>query len=105
MNFISNEKNSVFHDIFLINFMAKKETLIVKTASAAAKNAADPSALPFNRKHYTWMIGAIVLVLSGFVIMSMDKAEFGFGFLGITLGPIVTMSGFLVGLFGLLQKK
>jgi hypothetical protein len=50
------------------------------------------------------MIIGIVLILGGFVIMSMDSAEFGFGVLGLTVGPLVVMSGFVVEFFAILRK-
>lgn len=50
------------------------------------------------------MIVSIILVLGGFILMSMDSAEFGFGTLGLTVGPLVVVSGFIVGFFSILRK-
>lgn len=61
-------------------------------------------ALPFGRKNYTLMLAGIGIILAGFFIMSLDKEEFGFGFLGLTLGPIVVMSGFVVEFFAILAR-
>lgn len=60
--------------------------------------------LPFGKSNYTFMIIGIVLILAGFVIMSMDTAEFGFGVLGLTVGPLVVMSGFVIEFFAILRK-
>lgn len=66
---------------------------------------ADPAAaLPFGRRNYTLMLIGIGVILMGFFIMSLDKEEFGFGFLGLTLGPIVVMSGFLLEFFAILAR-
>jgi hypothetical protein len=46
------------------------------------------SKLPFGRKNYQWMIIGIVTLIAGFTIMSLDQEQHGFGFLGLTLGPI-----------------
>lgn len=62
------------------------------------------NALPFSKSNFTFMIIGIVLILGGFVIMSMDSAEFGFGALGLTVGPLVVMSGFVVEFFAILRK-
>jgi hypothetical protein len=62
------------------------------------------NALPFSKSNYTFMIIGIVLILGGFVIMSMDTAEFGFGVLGLTVGPLMVMSGFVVEFFAILRK-
>lgn len=62
------------------------------------------NALPFSKSNYTFMIIGIVLILGGFVIMSMDSAEFGFGALGLTVGPLVVMSGFIIEFFAILRK-
>jgi hypothetical protein len=58
--------------------------------------------LPFSKKNYQYMIAGIAMLVIGFTIMSIDKEPFGFGFLGLTLGPIVVMAGFIIGIFAIL---
>lgn len=58
--------------------------------------------LPFSKKNYQFMIAGIATLVIGFTIMSIDKEPFGFGFLGLTLGPIVVMTGFIIGIFAIL---
>lgn len=48
------------------------------------------------------MILGIITLIVGFTIMSIDKEEFGFGFLGLTLGPIIVMLGFVIEIFAVL---
>jgi hypothetical protein len=60
--------------------------------------------LAFGRKNYQWMIIGLVVLVAGFTIMSLDSKAYGFGFLGLTLGPIVVMAGFLIEIFAILQK-
>jgi Protein of unknown function (DUF3098) len=62
------------------------------------------SKLPFNKKNYQLMIVGIVTLVSGFIIMSIDSEPVGFGFLGITLGPIVVMTGFILGIVAILYS-
>lgn len=62
------------------------------------------AALPFGRKNYVLMLAGIGVILAGFFIMTLDKEEFGFGFLGLTLGPIVVMSGFVLEFFAILSR-
>ncbi len=62
------------------------------------------SNMAFWRKNYILMIIAIVILLLGFIIMTLDKQEYGFGFLGITLGPIIVMSGFIIEFFAILAN-
>ena len=57
--------------------------------------------LPFSKKNYQFMIAGIATLVIGFTIMSIDKEPFGFGFLGLTLGPIVVMAGFIIGIFAI----
>lgn len=59
--------------------------------------------LPFGRKNYQWMIIGIVLLVTGFTIMSLDHQQHGFGFLGLTLGPIIVMAGFIIEIFAILH--
>jgi hypothetical protein len=60
--------------------------------------------LPFGKKNYQWMIIGVVLLVVGFIVMSLDKEQHGFGFLGLTLGPIIVMAGFCVEIYAILQK-
>ena len=62
------------------------------------------AALPFGRQNYTLMLIGIGIILAGFFIMSLDKEEFGFGFLGLTLGPLVVMGGFMLEFFAILAR-
>jgi len=61
------------------------------------------SKLPFGKKNYQWMIIGVVTLIAGFTIMTMDKEPYGFGFLGITLGPIVVLAGFGIEFFAILH--
>jgi len=60
--------------------------------------------LAFLRINYILMITGVLVILLGFLIMSLDKEPHGFGFLGLTLGPIVVMSGFILEFFAVLYK-
>ena len=60
--------------------------------------------LAFGRKNYQWMIIGLVALVVGFVIMSIDTEPYGFGFLGLTLGPIIVMGGFIIEIFAILHR-
>jgi hypothetical protein len=62
------------------------------------------SKLPFGKKNYQWMIIGVVALVIGFIIMSLDTKQHGFGFLGLTLGPIVVMAGFIIEIYAILHK-
>lgn len=62
------------------------------------------SKLPFGKKNYQLMIVGVFTLVIGFIIMSVDKEQHGFGFLGLTLGPIVVMAGFVIEIFAILRK-
>ena len=49
------------------------------------------------------LIGIGILVL-GFIIMSLDDQDYGFGFLGLTLA-IIVMIGFIVQFFAIMYKS
>ena len=92
---------------------AKKTTFVPPVAPKMApirSSIAEPVrsvtsvALPFGRQNYILMLVGIGIILAGFFIMSLDKEEFGFGFLGLTLGPIVVMSGFVLEFFAILTR-
>ena len=60
--------------------------------------------MPFNSKNYKLMIIGVVIILTGFVIMSVDGEEYGYGFLGLTLGPLVVLFGFIFQFFAIFHK-
>jgi len=62
------------------------------------------SKLPFGKKNYQLMIIGVVTLVVGFVIMSSDTEPHGFGFLGLTLGPIIVMAGFIIEILAILRK-
>jgi Protein of unknown function (DUF3098) len=62
------------------------------------------SKLPFGKKNYQLMIAGVVTLVIGFIIMSLDNTQHGFGFMGLTLGPIVVMAGFIIEIFAILRK-
>jgi Protein of unknown function (DUF3098) len=59
--------------------------------------------LPFGKTNYLLMLIGIAIIVLGFIIMSFDKAEFGFGFLGLTLGPLVIFFGFMFEFYALFK--
>ncbi|HTF81495.1 MAG TPA: DUF3098 domain-containing protein [Cytophagales bacterium] len=61
--------------------------------------------LVFGGKNYKLMLIGMATLILGFVIISMDKEEYGFGFLGLVLGPIVVMAGFIIQFFAIFAKK
>lgn len=60
--------------------------------------------LPFGKKNYQWMIIGIVALVTGFTIMTLDRQQHGFGFPGITLGPLIVMAGFIIEIFAILHR-
>ena len=62
------------------------------------------SKLPFGKKNYQLMIAGVFTLVVGFIIMSLDSEQHGFGFLGLTLGPIVVMAGFMLEIYAILRK-
>jgi len=61
--------------------------------------------LVFDKKNYIALIVGIVILILGFVIMSLDTEQYGFGFMGITLGPIVVMLGFIIPFYAIFTKS
>ena len=63
------------------------------------------SSLPFNKTNYTIMLIGILLIIIGFIIMANDSEQYGFGLMGLTLGPIIVMTGFIVELVAITFKS
>lgn len=49
------------------------------------------------------LVGVAVLML-GFFIMTQDTEAYGFGFMGLTLGPIVVILGFAIEFVAILYR-
>lgn len=60
--------------------------------------------MPFGKRNYMMMLGGLGVLFLGFVIMSMDSETFGFGFLGLTLGPVTVFVGFMLQFIALLSN-
>jgi hypothetical protein len=61
------------------------------------------SKLPFGKKNYRLMIIGVITLVIGFIIMSLDSEQHGFGVLGLTIGPIVVMAGFIIEIVAILH--
>jgi hypothetical protein len=59
--------------------------------------------LPFGKKNYQRMVIGLVIVALGFTIMALDKEPHGFGFMGLTLGPLIVLAGFITEIFAILH--
>ncbi|MEM6298721.1 MAG: DUF3098 domain-containing protein [Bacteroidota bacterium] len=57
--------------------------------------AMQAAGFPFTKMNYRLMIGGVLTIALGFLLMSMDSEQHGFGFIGLTLGPVVTFVGFM----------
>lgn len=60
--------------------------------------------LPFGKKNYQLMIIGLAILTVGFTTMTLDKEPHGFGVLGLTVGPIIVVAGFIVELFAILHR-
>ena len=58
----------------------------------------------FGKKNYLIMFVGLVVLAIGFIIMTMDKEQYGIGFMGITLGPIVVLAGFAIEFVAIFYK-
>lgn len=61
--------------------------------------------MPFTRENYLLMLGSIILLIIGYFIMSSDKEEFGFGFMGLTLGPVLVFIAFMIPFVAIFYNK
>ena len=63
------------------------------------------SNMPLGAKDIKILLIGIGIMLVVFFVMTMDKEEFGFGFLGLTLGPILVLIGIIIPIFSLFKLK
>lgn len=63
------------------------------------------SAFPLDSKSILILVVGILIMFVGFFVMTLDKEPFGFGFLGITLGPILVLIGVIIPVFSLFRIR
>lgn len=63
------------------------------------------SAFPLDSKSILILVVGILIMFVGFFVMTLDKEPFGFGFLGITLGPILVLTGVIIPVFSLFSIR
>jgi len=78
----------------------KIDTPIEKNSPEVVK-----SALAFDKENYYIMFGGLLFLVIGLWIMTLDKEPFGFGFMGLTLGPIIVFLGFMIQFIAIFYKK
>ncbi|MCO6360904.1 Protein of unknown function (DUF3098) [Roseivirga pacifica] len=59
----------------------------------------------FTKENYKWMLIGIGVLFLGFITMSLDSTPHGQGFLGLTLGPIIIVAGFIIEFFAIFKKS
>ncbi|WP_258099013.1 DUF3098 domain-containing protein [Marinoscillum pacificum] len=64
----------------------------------------DKSKFAFQKANYMIMLAGVLTLIIGFFIMSSDGEPYGFGFMGLTLGPIVVMIGFIIEFVAIFYK-
>jgi hypothetical protein len=50
------------------------------------------------------MLIGLAIIVAGFTIIGLDGEQHGFGFMGLTLGPIVTLAGFLFQFYAIFYR-
>lgn len=61
--------------------------------------------LPFGRSNYVLMLVGLFVLVLGFIFMTLDTAPYGFGAMGLTVGPITVMLGFMMQFIAIIYKK
>jgi hypothetical protein len=56
------------------------------------------------RKTYYLLLG-LALIIVGFIVMKLEPAEFGLGFLALTIAPILILSGYILGIKSIFPKS
>ncbi|MEP0368147.1 MAG: DUF3098 domain-containing protein [Cyclobacteriaceae bacterium] len=64
----------------------------------------DKKNFAFAKANYLIMLLGVLILIVGFIIMGADDETFGFGFFGLTLGPIVVMLGFVTEFVAIFYK-
>ncbi|GAB3306861.1 DUF3098 domain-containing protein [Hymenobacter tenuis] len=59
----------------------------------------------FGPRNYRLMFIGLAVLAAGFITMTLDTADYGEGFLGITLGPILLAIGFGIEFWAIMARS
>jgi hypothetical protein len=59
---------------------------------------------PFSKRNYRLTLIGMGLIVLGFVLIGLDGEPHGNGILGLTVGPIVTLAGFIFQFYAIFAK-
>ncbi|MBY0424201.1 MAG: DUF3098 domain-containing protein [Cytophagales bacterium] len=98
--------------------MAKKQPIITKkeapiskpvvervTTSSKSYSSSTSQGIIFKKENYGIMLAGIGILIIGFIVMALDKEPYGFGFFGLTLGPVILIVGFAVQFWAIFYKS
>jgi hypothetical protein len=57
----------------------------------------------FDKRNYGWLLASLVVLFIGFILMASDKEPYGFGVVGLTIGPAVVLMGLILPFFSILR--
>lgn len=63
------------------------------------------TSFPFSKKNYRLMFIGLGLIVIGFVVMGLDSEPHGNGVLGLTVGPVLTLAGFIFQFYAIFAKS
>jgi hypothetical protein len=63
------------------------------------------TSVPLSKKNYRLMFIGIGLIVLGFVVMGLDSEPHGNGVLGLTVGPLLTLTGFVFEFYAIFSKS
>mgnify|MGYP001810637131 FL=1 len=59
---------------------------------------------PFSKRNYRLTLIGLGLIVLGFILIGLDGEPHGNGVLGLTIGPIVTLAGFVFQFYAIFAK-
>lgn len=62
------------------------------------------SEMVFQPQNYKLLIIGLAIMVLGFVVMTLETEEYGFGFLGLTAGPIILTVSFIFQFYTIFAK-
>jgi hypothetical protein len=63
------------------------------------------SAMLFGRRQFMPVLLGLAVIAIGFTCMALDPTPQGYGFLGLTLGPVLVLTGLMLPFFGIFRKS
>jgi hypothetical protein len=85
--------------------LATPKVIVTKPLTGSSPQSEVSGRVIFTKLNWYLFFAGLGLMVLGFVLMKMETAEYGFGAMGLTVGPIILTLAFVVEFFAIMYRE